>query len=197
VTPGTAGAAGCAAGWEGRALRRRVTVTHQARNGHGVMARPSPPPAAASHLERQLGSARPSLGGLAGVQAQRAEVGGGGAAAAHVRGVEGVLSRRGGGQHRWHSLADCDHGASSSSRFRLTARATSSRRSERVRGEGAEEGSRPAVALPRAALARPAGCSRGGAAGVCSAAAGGAGSTVPSSGAAPLPPPPPPPRGVS
>jgi hypothetical protein len=34
---------------------------------------------------------------------------------------KGYLLRRGGGQNRWHSLVNCNHGDSSSSRFRLTA----------------------------------------------------------------------------
>jgi hypothetical protein len=38
----------------------------------------------------------------------------------------GYLLRRGGGQHRWHSLVNYNHGDSSSSRFRLTPSARAS-----------------------------------------------------------------------
>jgi hypothetical protein len=44
----------------------------------------------------------------------------------HLSG-NGDLLRRGEGQHRWHSLVNCNHGGASSSRFRLTTSSGCSR----------------------------------------------------------------------
>jgi hypothetical protein len=58
---------------------------------------------------------------------------------AHPPVHSGCLLRRGGGQTRWHSLVDCNHGDSSSSRLRLTRRKAALRRRLLEVGAGPDE----------------------------------------------------------